>query len=113
MYLVDTSVWTDHLRGGDYQLMELLQANKVLACGHLKQGQKILALLERLGQCRSITNDEARYFLEENQLMGRGIGFIDIHLLGDTALQMNAQLWTRDKRLRLAAEALNLAAPFN
>jgi predicted nucleic acid-binding protein len=41
--------------------------------------------------------------------MGRGIGFIDLHLLASAALAAPARLWTRDKRLATIALELNLA----
>ena len=52
-----------------------------------------------------------KYFSSSNshQLMGRGISYIDTHLLAATALSEPARLWTRDKRLLNVAAALNLA----
>ena len=41
--------------------------------------------------------------------MGRGIGFIDAHLLAATALAAPAKLWTKDMRLLRAANSLRLA----
>ena len=41
--------------------------------------------------------------------MGRGIGFIDAHLLASLALSSHTLLWTRDKRLVLVAEQLGMA----
>ena len=32
-------------------------------------------------------------------MMGRGIGYVDAHLLTSAALDGNAMLWTRDRRL--------------
>jgi hypothetical protein len=55
------------------------------------------------------THDEALIFLEQKQLMGRGIGFVDVHLLAATLLTPDARLWTRDNRLTQAAEYLNIA----
>ena len=40
--------------------------------------------------------------------MGRGIGYIDAHLLASSRLA-GAALWTRDKRLRGVATELALA----
>jgi predicted nucleic acid-binding protein len=48
------------------------------------------------------------YSLNGYQLMGRGIGFIDIHLLAATALASTALLWTADRRLLNAATELGL-----
>ena len=41
--------------------------------------------------------------------MGRGIGFIDAHLLASLALSDHTLLWTRDKRLALIAQQLGMA----
>jgi len=41
--------------------------------------------------------------------MGRGIGYIDVHLLAAVALTGATGLWTRDKRLHSAAELLGNA----
>ena len=42
-------------------------------------------------------------------LVDRGVGFVDIHLLGATRLA-GAALWTRDRRLAEAARGLGIAA---
>ncbi len=55
------------------------------------------------------THDEVLFFIERHGLMGRGIGYVDAHLLAAVALAVSARLWTRDKRLRTAADALALA----
>lgn len=52
-----------------------------------------------------MTDSEALYFLEQNELMGKGV---DIHLLVAVAQQSEALLWTRDKRLAALAQQLNL-----
>jgi len=118
--LVDTSVWVDHLRSGDARLAAELEAASVamhlmvlgeLACGNLKDRQSLLALLRNLPQAPAATDAEALFFLERNRLWGRGIGYIDVHLLASLSLQAGARLWTRDTRLRETAEQLGLAHP--
>ena len=120
MILVDTSVWVDHLRGGDARLAAQLEAASVamhplvlgeLACGNLKDRQTLLALWRNLPQLPAATDAEALFFLERNRLWGRGIGYIDLHLLASVSLSAEARLWTRDKRLRKIAEQLGLANP--
>jgi predicted nucleic acid-binding protein len=54
------------------------------------------------------TDDEVLFFIERQELMGRGIGYVDAHLLAAVALAGSAQLWTRDKRLRIVADDLSL-----
>ena len=120
MILVDTSVWVDHLRSGDAQLAAQLDAASVamhpmvlgeLACGNLKDRQTLLTLWRNLPQLPAATDAEALFFLERNRLWGRGIGYIDLHLLASVSLHAGARLWTRDRRLRATAEQLDLAHP--
>ena len=118
MILVDTSVWVDHLRRGDTALEAGLHANVVaihpfvigeLACGLLKSRGTILGLLRSLARLAAATDEEVLDFLERHRLMGRGLGYIDVHLLAATALQGDARLWTRDKRLKRVAVEMALA----
>lgn len=118
MILLDTSVWIDHLRQGDAQVVALLQSGRVLthpfvigelACGTLKSRTQILGLLAALPQARLAQEHEALFFIERHRLMGHGIGYIDAHLLAATALTEGAKLWTRDKRLDVLANELELA----
>ncbi|MCI5146928.1 MAG: type II toxin-antitoxin system VapC family toxin [Candidatus Electrothrix sp. AR3] len=118
MILVDTSVWIDHLRKADDILISLLNTTQVvihpfiigeLACGNLKNRAALLTLLKKLPAIQPAQQEEVLYFIEHNQLMGRGIGFIDVHLLASLALSGHAVLWTCDKRLGFAAEQLGMA----
>ncbi len=112
MILVDTSIWIDHLRAGDPELSELLRESQVLghpwvtgelALGHLSRRSEILGLLHNLPQATVATDDEVLALIDKRQLFGVGIGYVDAHLLAATALTPAARLWTRDKRLALAA----------
>lgn len=118
MILVDTSVWVDHLRGEEPHLVSLLSENKVLghpmvigelACGNLRNRDELLQGLKGLPSIPSASHDEVLYLIEERRLMGRGIGFIDAHLLAATVLASSAKLWTKDMRLLKVAVALRLA----
>ena len=118
MILLDTSVWIDHLRQGDAQVASALQSGLVLthpfvigelACGQLKSRAEILGLLAALPQARVAQEQEVLFFIERHGLMGRGIGYIDAHLLTATALTEGARLWTRDKRLDSLTRELELA----
>lgn len=119
MILVDTSVWIDHLRGGDELLAKLLDDDEVLAhpfiigelaLGNLRQRESILADLLELPQAFVAADDEVLHFIQREGLSGIGIGYLDAHLLAATRLTPGAWLWTRDKRLSAAAERLSLAA---
>ena len=118
MILVDTSVWIDHLRTEDTGLIALLSDSQVLvhplvvgelACGNLRNRKEVLTLLNDLPEATVATHDEVLFFIDRYQLMGRGIGYVDAHLLTATALSEPVRLWTRDKRLMSVAAALNLA----
>lgn len=118
MILVDTSVWIDHLRSGEQRLYEALETEQVLvhpfvigelACGNLKDRRGVLRLLEDLPAAPAAADPEALEFIERRALMGRGIGYLDVHLLASTALYGDARLWTRDRRLAAAAAELELA----
>lgn len=121
MILVDTSVWIDHLRVGEAALASLLNNSQVLAhpfvtgelaCGNLANRASFLMLLGDLPQASVATLDEVFFFIEQNGLMGKGIGYIDAHLLAATALEAPARFWTRDKRLARVAMGLNLEFEF-
>lgn len=118
MILVDTSVWVDHLRVGEPPLVELLNANRVwvhpfiigeLACGNLHNRKTVLSLLRKLPTVRLATDDEVLFFIERHGLMGKGIGYIDAHLLAAMSLTGIVRLWTRDQRLGTVAESMRLA----
>ena len=117
MVLVDTSVWIDHLRSDDEQLSHLLEQGQVhmhpmilgeLACGNLQNRPHLLGLWERLPFAVEATHTEALHCLEKNRLMGRGIGYIDLHLLASVLLSPDTVLWTRDHRLQQIASDLGV-----
>lgn len=118
MILVDTSVWADHLRAGVPALAAALEQGGVLmhpfvrgelACGNLKNRREVLRLLGELPGAPMATDSEALDFIERRTLMGRGMGYIDVHLLASVVLAGGARLWTRDKRLAAVAANLKLA----
>lgn len=69
----------------------------------------MLQLLSDLPQAPGVTEREALDFIGRRALMGRGVGFIDIHLLASTLLDGAARLWTRDRRLAAVAAELDLS----
>ena len=118
MILVDTSVWVDHLRRGDPRLVDLLQRSIVLmhpfvvgemACRSLCDRESILELLQDLPAAAVADGDEVLRFIERHDLHGKGIGYVDVHLLASVALTEGAKIWTRDKKLNLVAERLGCA----
>ena len=118
MILVDTSIWIDHLRTGNPKLAALLQNGQVLvhpfvlgelALANLARRNEILGLLGNLSQVTTATDTEVLVLIEYHRLFGRGIGFIDAHLLAATFLTPETGLWTRDRRLAAVSLGLGLA----
>jgi predicted nucleic acid-binding protein len=110
--LVDTSVWIDHLRRGNAVLAAALERDDVLthpfvigeiACGSLKNRREVLDLLAALPSAVVASDQETYLFIERRRLMGKGIGYIDAHLLTSVTLTDQSRLWTLDKRLALFA----------
>jgi len=117
LILVDTSVWIDHLNKEVAPLVEALEAEDVLihpfiigelACGEIRKRYEFLDLLSTLPSSAIATDDDVLLFIENHRLMGKGIGYIDAHLLASVTLTDAARLWTRDKRLVTIAEQLRL-----
>ena len=118
MILVDTSIWIDHLRGGDEHLVQLLGQGRVLAhphlfgelaLGNLQNRDAVLGALKELPLAPVATDEEVLQFIEANAVFGRGIGYTDAHLLAAVRLAPCAKIWTRDKRLLAAAVELGVA----
>ena len=119
MILVDTSVWVDHLSSGNSALERLLDRGGVLghpfviselALGNLRQRDLVLDALRQLPRAAIATDEEVFRFIAAWRLFGRGIGYVDAHLLAAARLSADARLWTRDRRLRAVAAQLDLAA---
>ena len=117
MVLVDTSVWVAHLRHGTIGLEALLNEGRVvchpfivgeLACGNLKRRSEILVHLQALPQAILAEHEEAMQVIENYSLMGKGLGYIDMHLLA-SALLTKVPLWTLDQKLHEVAVKLKLA----
>ena len=118
MILADTSVWIDHLRSEDLRLTVLLHDDQVLmhpmvigelACGNLPNREETLTELLKLPAPPIATDDEVLFFIERHRLMGRGIGYIDAHLLASVSIADSGLLWSYDRRLMTAATDLELA----
>ena len=119
MILVDTSVWIDHMRTGNRKLRALLNDAEVLAhafvvgelaCGTLRNREEVMALLQALPKAEAAEHGEVMGLVERERLYGRGLGWIDAHLLASARLS-GASLWTLDRRLSKIAAALDLAVP--
>ena len=114
MVLVDTSVWVSHLRDGNDELASLLNDGRVLchplvlgelACGNLKDRAVILSFLQLLPMSIEAEHNEVLSFIENNRLMGKGMGYVDVHLI-TSAVLMGVPIWTLDKNLAQTADSL-------
>jgi predicted nucleic acid-binding protein len=107
MILVDTSVWIDHFRNGNARLRELLQEGEVathpmvlgeLSCGNLRKRAETLRLLGRLPRIPQAPDHLVLQSIDSRRLFGKGIGWIDAHLL-TASLLASVPLWTLDRHL--------------
>ena len=117
MVLVDTSVWVSHLRHGSEDLQKLLHGGEVvchpfivgeLACGNLKNRNEILTYLQSLPMTILAEDQEVLRCIEDHRLMGKGLGYIDVHLIASAVLT-NVLLWTLDKTLDKFTEKLGIS----
>jgi len=118
MVLADTSVWIQHFRRGEPTLASYLALGQVLmhpfvlgelACGNLKNRAEILCDLQELPSAKPASMAEALQLIEDRRLCGRGLGWVDVHLLA-SALLSDCGFWTLDKKLARAAAELELRA---
>jgi len=116
MVIVDTSVWVAHLRDGNIGLETLLNEGHVaghsfiigeLACGNLENRSEILSLLHALPMAIHAEHDEVMELIETHSLMGKGLGYIDMHLLA-SAFLTDVPLWTLDRKLDGTASKLKI-----
>ena len=119
MILVDTSVWIEHLRTSNEMLIALLNGGEVLghpfvigelALGSLRRRDAFLSDLWDLPQATVAWDEEVLDLIDRETLFGRGIGYVDAHLLAAARLTAGTKLWTRDRRLQAVATELGLAA---
>jgi predicted nucleic acid-binding protein len=115
--LVDTSIWIDHFRKGNPDLEYLLSEFEAathpyiigeLLCGNFRNRTAIHTLIAALPVVPEVTQEEYCHFIERHELFGRGLGFVDVHLLA-AATVSHARLFTRDKCLLSAASGMNIA----
>lgn len=108
MILVDTSIWVTYLRKGNVGLDDLLNYGPAvyhpfiigeLACGNLKNRSVIFSLLQTLRAEVQAEHEGVMTFLERHRLMGKGLSYVDMHLLVSSVLS-NIPLWILDKGLR-------------
>ncbi len=52
-------------------------------------------------------HEEVMLFIENNRLMGKGMGYVDVHLI-TSAVLTGVPVWTLDKKLVQAAAGLHI-----
>jgi predicted nucleic acid-binding protein len=107
--LADTSVWVDYLRHKNAPILDHLRLGDVVmhdyVVGEMALGgisQTKLAMFKQMRRCHCASHDEVMHLVAERHLAGRGLGYVDSHLLA-AALIGRLQLWTLDKALQNAA----------
>ena len=118
MILVDTSVWIDHLRRPERELIRRLGEGRVLmhamivgelACGNLKSRHERMREWQALPQIPVPPHTDVLTAIDVCDWSGKGLGFVDVHLLVSVLRREDTSLWTRDKRLGRLADALSIA----
>jgi len=119
MILVDTSVWGDHFKNRNEDLVRLLVSDLALihpliiaelACGTPAAPRtQTLNNLRQLRHCKQAGLQEVEEFIEREALYGLGCGLIDLQLLAFVFITPGAKLCTLDKRLAKSAERFGVA----
>ena len=116
MILVDTSIWINHFNKSNAGLIKLLNSAQVcihpfvigeLSCGNISNRKEILSHLKSLPLVDTALDEEVFTFIEDKNLYGIGLGFVDVHLLA-SALIHNVKIWTGDKTLNKVAINLGI-----
>ena len=111
MILVDTSVWITHFQRTNLGLKHALNNRQILvhpfilgemALSHIKDRSGVLEELGALPKAEVARPEEALTYVERHQLYGRGIGWVDVHLVVSSLL-CESEIWTFDRRLSAAA----------
>jgi predicted nucleic acid-binding protein len=117
LILADTSVWIDHFRSGNKELLRHLNQGQIvihpsvtaeLALGSLKDRARTLALLDLLPHVQVAQLTEIRSLIDARRIYG--IGLTDAHLIASVLVSPPTLLWTKDKPLRKVAESLGIHA---
>ncbi len=115
--LADTSIWADHFRAPSSLLTEQVAGDLLLihpmvvgelAMGNLPRRQDTLRMLDEIDDAVRASDTEVMSFIEQHRLHGRGLSWVDVHLLV-SAMLSECGLWTRDRRLNEAARHFHCA----
>ena len=119
--LVDTSIWSRHLRSPNSHLVALLRSERVvmhpfviaeLSLYLWPDRMTVLATLEDMPTATVAGLEEVRELIEIRSLYDKGIGVVDAHLLTSIILSpIPTELWTADSNLADAADTLGVLSP--
>jgi predicted nucleic acid-binding protein len=118
MILIDTSVWIDHFRAAEPMMARLTEEETILmhplvfgelAMGNFAKRSAVLRWLADFIPAALADHDEVLGLIEAQTLHGKGLGFVDAHLLASALLMPGVQLWVRDKRLLSAASVAGVS----
>lgn len=119
--VVDTSVWVEHFRRRNRDVVALLEGDMVLthplivgelACGTPPEPRlRSLAIVDELRSVNQVSIGQARAFIERERLFGNGCGIVDLLLLSSTLITPGAKLWTGDRRLADLAIRFGVSYP--
>ncbi|MEI9905860.1 MAG: type II toxin-antitoxin system VapC family toxin [Asticcacaulis sp.] len=117
MVLADTSVWVDYLRRPNDRLLQAMQDRQILShpfvIGELALGGHRVSmslLLRKVTPATRASDEEVLALIHNRGLVGRGIGYVDAHLLASALLTPDAGLWTLDGKLHKVAFEAGVAA---
>jgi len=120
--LVDTSIWSRHLRSPNSHLVALLKSERVvmhpfviaeLSLYSWPDRLTVLATLEDMPTATVAGLEEVREMIEIRSLYDKGIGLMDAHLLSSIILSpIPTELWTADSNLAEAADTLGVLSTF-
>ena len=120
--LVDTSIWSRHLRSPNSHLVALLKSERVvmhpfviaeLSLYSWPDRLTVLATLEDMPTATVAGLEEVREMIEIRSLYDIGIGLVDAHLLSSIILSpIPTELWTADSNLAEAADTLGVLSTF-
>jgi len=115
--LIDTSVWIDYFHGGAVALDNLLSQKEVVmhefvigevAAGNLSDRQRTLSAMSALPALQPASHAEVFGMVEMHRLYGRGLSWIDLHLLAAAKIA-RVRLWSVDGTLAAAAHLSGIA----
>ena len=118
--LLDTSVWINHFKRNDPLVVRLLEEHLVvvhefviaeLACGSLRARDETLRYLKDMPRLQPISTGEVMEFIDARTLFSRGVGLVDVQLLGSVVVAGDTLLWSRDKRLSEVAAEIGVCYP--